>query len=73
MRDEGTKTIRTTSATLLIGSLLIAFLNLVLGRPSTDASSDSGRPVLHPSIDESPSVPMPGTPHVPVHPPVSRL
>ncbi|MEP6888594.1 MAG: MCP four helix bundle domain-containing protein [Nitrospirales bacterium] len=73
MRDEGTKTIRTTSATLLIGSLLIAFLNLVLGRPSTDASSDSGRPVLHPSIDESPSVPMSGTPHVPVHPPVSRL
>jgi hypothetical protein len=73
MRDEGTKTIRTTSATLLIGSLLIAFLNLVLGRPSARAPSDSGRPSLHPSIDESPSAPMPGSSHVPVHRPVSRL
>jgi hypothetical protein len=73
MRDEGTKTIRTTSATLLIGSLLIAFLNLVLGRPSARAPSDSGRPSLHPSIDESPSGPMPGAPHADLPRPVSRL
>jgi hypothetical protein len=73
MRDEGTKTIRTTSATLLIGSLLIAFLNLVLGRPSTHASSGSGRPALQPSIDDSPSASMSSAPHVPLHPPVSRL
>jgi hypothetical protein len=73
MRDEGTKTIRTTSATLLIGSLLIAFLNLVLGRPPMHARSDSGRSALQPSIDESPSVPMSGAPHAPLHPPVSRL
>lgn len=73
MRDEGTKTIRTTSATLLIGSLLIAFLNLVLGRPSIHARSDSGRSVLQPSIDESPSMPMSSAPHTPLHPPVSRL
>lgn len=73
MRDEGTRTIRTTSATLLIGSLLIAFLNLVFRRPSPRAPSDSGRPALQPSLDESPSVPMPSAPHAPLHPPVSRL
>src|SRR6476661_8219905 len=33
MRDEGTKTIRLTSATLIIGSLVIAFLNLLIGTP----------------------------------------
>lgn len=73
MRDEGTKTIRTTSATLLIGSLLLAFLNLVLGRPSTRDPSDSGKPTLHPSVDESPSASMPGAPHADLRRPVSRL
>lgn len=34
MRDEGTKTIRSTSAILIVGSLLIALLNLFLMRPS---------------------------------------
>ena len=43
MRDEGTKTIRETSAALIVGSLLIAFLNLLVRRaPATrDAASDS--------------------------------
>lgn len=72
MRDEGTQTIRTTSAILLIGSLLIAGLNLVLRRPSTKSPTDSGRPVLQPSIEESPSVSMPASPQAPLHPPVSR-
>lgn len=72
MRDEGTKTIRTTSATLLIGSLLIAFLNLVFGRPSTGAPP-AKRPALEPSLDESPSVSLSGAPHAPLRPPVSRL
>ncbi len=73
MRDEGTKTIRSTSATLLIGGLLIAFLNLLFKRPSHESQIDSERPVLHPSIDESPPVSVPASPHTPLHPPVSRL
>jgi len=66
MRDEGTKTIRTTSAILLIGSLLIACLNLVLRRPSNENSSDPGRPALHSSNEESPSESVPVSPHAPV-------
>lgn len=73
MRDEGTKTIRTTSAILLIGSLLIAGLNLVLRRQSIEPSADPGRPVLHPLIDEAPSAALPTTPHIPLRPPVGRL
>jgi hypothetical protein len=34
MRDEGTKTIRATSSALIVGSLLIAFVNLFFSRPS---------------------------------------
>ena len=43
MRDEGTKTIRETSAALIVGSLFIAFLNLLVRRPpaTRDAASDS--------------------------------
>ena len=43
MRDEGTKTIRETSAALIVGSLLIAFLNLFVRRPpaTRDTASDS--------------------------------
>jgi len=66
MRDEGTKTIRTTSAILLIGSLLIACLNLVLRRPSNENSSDPGRPALHSLNEESPSESVPVSPHAPV-------
>jgi hypothetical protein len=72
MRDEGTKTIRTASATLLIGSLLIAFLNLLLRRPFAESPPDSKRTVLQPSIDE-PSVPLPSASHTSLHPPVGRL
>ncbi|MFM8551266.1 MAG: MCP four helix bundle domain-containing protein [Nitrospiraceae bacterium] len=35
MRDEGTRTIRDTSRSLLIGSFMIAFLNLFVGRRPT--------------------------------------
>lgn len=74
MRDEGTKTIRTTSATLLIGSLLIAFLNLILvRRPPNEPESGAERRVLQPSIDASPPVSVPSAPQAPLHPPVSRL
>ena len=66
MRDEGTKTIRTASATLLIGSLMIAFLNLLLRRPFAESPPDSKRPVLQPTIDESPSVSVPASPQAPV-------
>lgn len=34
MRDEGTRTIRATSSALIIGSLVIAFVNLFFSRPS---------------------------------------
>jgi hypothetical protein len=70
MRDEGTKTIRTTSAILLIGSLLIACLNLVLRRPSNENSSDPGLAVLHPSIEESSSVSLPASAQTSLHPPI---
>ncbi|HET7057543.1 MAG TPA: MCP four helix bundle domain-containing protein [Nitrospiraceae bacterium] len=72
MRDEGTKTIRMTSAILLLGSLLIALLNLILRRPSTEPPSNSGRTALHPSIEESSSVPLSSTPRTSLHPPVGR-
>jgi hypothetical protein len=66
MRDEGTKTIRTASATLLIGSLLIAFLNLLLRRPFAESPPDSKRPVLQPTIEETRSASVPASPHAPV-------
>ena len=34
MRDEGTKTIRTTSSTLIVGSFVISLVNLFFSRPS---------------------------------------
>jgi len=43
MRDEGTQTLRETSSTLIVGSLLIAALNLFLGR-----SPEPGRPAESP-------------------------
>jgi hypothetical protein len=39
MRDEGTQTLRETSSTLVIGSFLIALLNLFLGRSAEPARS----------------------------------
>jgi hypothetical protein len=39
MRDQGTKTIRTTSALLVGGSFFIALLNLLLSRPSPQPGS----------------------------------
>jgi hypothetical protein len=66
MRDEGTKTIRTASATLLIGSLMIAFLNLLLRRPFAESPPDSKRPVLQPTIEETRSASVPASPQAPV-------
>jgi hypothetical protein len=72
MRDEGTKTIRNTSAILLIGSLLIAFVNLILKQPSSTLPALPKGRVLHPSIDEAPSGAVPAA-QVPLHPPVTRV
>ena len=66
MRDEGTKTIRTASATLLIGSLMIAFLNLLLRRPFAESPPDSKRPVLQPTIEKTRSASVPASPQAPV-------
>jgi hypothetical protein len=47
MRDAGTKAIRATSSTLIVGSFLIAVLNLLLGRPGRSAppaASPAARP-----------------------------
>lgn len=46
MRDEGTKTLRDTSSYLVVGSLLIALLNLFLGRSTEPAPpAQSSAPV----------------------------
>lgn len=41
MRDEGTKTIRQTSTTLLIGSIVIALINLLPRRSTASPGSDA--------------------------------
>jgi chemoreceptor-like protein with four helix bundle sensory module len=72
MRDEGTKTIRLTSATLIIGSLLIAFLNLVIGTPRSRVPSAALTPMLD-SEHQSPSDVLPVRPSTaPFPPPVAR-
>jgi hypothetical protein len=61
MRDEGTKTIRQTSTALLVGSVMIALLNLLPRRSRPPgAAADS-----HPA-PPSPAEPQPLTP-LPVH------
>jgi len=45
MRDEGTRTIRQISAALVVGSLLIAFLNLFTTRHTTPPAAESGEPL----------------------------
>lgn len=72
MRDEGTKTIRNTSAILLIGSLLIAFVNLILKHPPSSVPALPKGRVLHPSLDETPSGAVPAA-QAPLHPPVTRV
>jgi len=47
MRDEGTRTIRDTSSTLLVGSFVIAFLNLFVGRRPAQPSDQPAPPALH--------------------------
>jgi hypothetical protein len=52
MRDEGTKTIRNTSVSLVIGSLLIAFLNLLTGRAPVPAPSQPKAPAARKEGEE---------------------
>jgi Four helix bundle sensory module for signal transduction len=61
MRDEGTKTVRTTGSGLIVGSIVIAFLNLLLSRSksSSDHMPDTAtlpvekRPLVGPEPDLS--------------------
>ncbi len=52
MRDEGTRTIRNTSIALVLGSLLIAFLNLFTGRSSPPPPEEPRSPLYRPERDE---------------------
>ena len=54
MRDEGTRTIRQTSAALMVGSLLIAFLNLFATRRATPPAAESGTPLSEPMSSPTP-------------------
>lgn len=49
MRDEGTRTIRTASAALIVGSLLIALLNLFVKLPPVSSRSRTDASRLRPS------------------------
>lgn len=65
MRDEGTRTIRNTSLGLVLGSLLIAFLNLFARResahpsapaeprPSSPGTEQGGRAVFSPPLESA--------------------
>jgi len=73
MRDEGTKTIRLTSATLIIGSLVIAFLNLLIGTPRARGGSDVHAPMLDSADVKHPSEVLPvRAPTAPFPPPIIR-
>jgi len=73
MRDEGTRTIRLTSATLIVGSLIIAFLNLVIGAPRGSRDSGARTATLEPADVEPPSEVLPVRPaSTPFSPPVTR-
>jgi hypothetical protein len=54
MRDEGTRTIRQTSAALMAGSLLIAFLNLFVTRRATPPAVESGALLAESALASSP-------------------
>ncbi|MER3422123.1 MAG: hypothetical protein C4293_01675 [Nitrospiraceae bacterium] len=63
MRDEGTKTIRSTSAILIVGSFLIALLNLFLAGPPKPSPTPSRPPCVqsaHPAA-VPPSFEQPGS------------
>jgi len=73
MRDEGTKTIRLTSATLIVGSLVIAFLNLLIGTPRRRGDAGARRPTLESADLEPPSEVLPvRAASTPFSPPVTR-
>lgn len=57
MRDEGTRKIRATSSTLLIGSFVIALLNLFAGRRRPPPHDPS--PSVQPASKEAPSFALP--------------
>lgn len=54
MRDEGTRTIRRTSTALIVGSVVIAFLNLLLTRRPTPPNrpEEAPAPLLQPERQE---------------------
>jgi hypothetical protein len=52
MRDEGTRTIRNTSVGLILGSLLIAFLNLLTRRGTSVPPAESQAPPLRAKREE---------------------
>lgn len=47
MRDEGTRTIRDTSSSLLVGSFMIALLNLFVGRRAAPPPASPPQPSVH--------------------------
>lgn len=53
MRDEGTRTIRNTSVGLVLGSLLIAFLNLLTRRGTSVPPAEPQAPPLRVKREES--------------------
>ncbi len=59
MRDEGTRTIRTTSTTLIVGSFLLAFLNLFLKRALPVVEAAPHPSSVHPERQETPSFSLP--------------
>lgn len=59
MRDEGTRTIRATSATLIIGSLLLAILNLFMRRAPPQGGAADRLSSVHPERQQAPSFSLP--------------
>lgn len=55
MRDEGTRTIRATSTTLIIGSFLLALLNLLMRQPPPPVEAAPRSSSVRPERQESPS------------------
>lgn len=63
MRDEGTKTIRSTSSWLVGGSFFIALLNLFLRRPQSESgNADSLIAEARPTDRSDPPLPLSGEP-----------
>ena len=59
MRDEGTRTIRATSTTLIIGSFLLAFVNLFITRTPPRVEAAPRPSSAHPERQETPAFSLP--------------